>query len=109
MLKNMFRSSSVDVAEARRLVAEGEAILVDVRTRREWKQGHAPEAMHVSLESLDTQMRRIPGDKTVLAICRSGNRSGRAVAMMEQAGLEARNVRGGMIAWSRAGLPVSKR
>ena len=109
MLKNLFKSGAVDVATARQMVAAGEAVLVDVRTKPEWRQGHAPEAMHISLASLERQLGRIPAHKTVLAICRSGNRSAQAVSMLRQAGYEARNVRGGMGAWSRTRLPVTTR
>ena len=36
-------------------------------------------------------------------ICRSGNRSQRATRILRKAGLDARNVTGGMAAWQRAG------
>ncbi len=108
MLRDLFKSNRIGVADASAMVEAGEAVLVDVRTRQEWKQGHAPRAMHISLASLDTQMRRIPADRTVLAICRSGSRSAQAVASLSRAGYDARNVKGGMIAWSRAGLEVAR-
>lgn len=108
MLK-LFKSSSVHVAEAVAMVADGDAVLVDVRTRQEWKSGHAPEARHISLASLEQQMSRIPKDRTVLSICASGSRSARATAMLQRAGFEARNVKGGMRAWTRAGMGVTKK
>jgi rhodanese-related sulfurtransferase len=46
--------------------------------------------------------------KKVLAICRSGNRSGRATRHLSANGIEALNVKGGMLAWTRAGLPTKK-
>lgn len=109
VFKNLFGGSNVSVGEATAMVAGGEAVLIDVRTRQEWRQGHAPEARHISLASLNQQMARIPKDRTVLAICQSGSRSARAVASLRRAGYEALNVRGGMNAWARAGLPVTKR
>lgn len=89
------------------MLEAGGALLIDVRTRQEWKQGHAPAARHISLASLAQQMARIPNDRTVLVICQSGTRSARAVASLRRAGYEARNVKGGMDAWLRAGLPVT--
>lgn len=109
MLKNLFKSAAVDVRTAHELVDNGTAVLVDVRTKPEWREGHAPRALHISLASLERQLRRIPDDKTVLAICRSGNRSARAVAMLREAGFDALNVKGGMGAWARSGLPVTRR
>ena len=109
MLKDLFKSNRVTVGEASSMVEAGDAVLVDVRTRQEWKEGHPPEALHISLASLETQMRRIPDDRIVLAICRSGSRSARAVAALQRAGFDARNVKGGMIAWDRAGLRTTRR
>ncbi|MGD2042280.1 MAG: rhodanese-like domain-containing protein [Acidimicrobiia bacterium] len=108
MLK-LFKSNAVNVIEAVAMVADGDAVLVDVRTRQEWKSGHAPEARHISLASLEQQMNRIPRDRTVLSICESGSRSARATAMLQRAGFEARNVKGGMRAWTRAGMGVTKK
>ena len=41
-------------------------------------------------------------------ICQSGGRSGSACGRARQAGVEAINVKGGMGAWKRAGLPVAR-
>jgi rhodanese-related sulfurtransferase len=109
MLKSLFKSSAVTVTDAVAMVAEGDAVLVDVRTRQEWKSGHAPKARHISLASLEQQMARVPKDQTVLAICQTGSRSARATAFLQHAGYDARNVKGGMRAWARAGLQVTKK
>jgi rhodanese-related sulfurtransferase len=44
----------------------------------------------------------------VYCICRSGNRSARVVDVLTAAGIDARNVAGGMQAWVAAGLPVAR-
>ncbi|MFD7373583.1 rhodanese-like domain-containing protein [Streptomyces mirabilis] len=41
-----------------------------------------------------------------MAICRSGRRSRQAVEILTGRGTEATDVTGGIVAWSRAGLPV---
>jgi rhodanese-related sulfurtransferase len=109
MLKNLFKSNAVTVTDAVAMVADGDAVLVDVRTRQEWKSGHAPRARHISLASLEQQMGRIPMDRTTLVICQTGSRSARATAFLQRAGHDARNVKGGMRAWARAGLQVTKK
>lgn len=109
MLKRLFTSTAVDVVEAHRLMDQDEAVLVDVRTKEEWKQGHVEGAVHISLPSLENQLRRIPTDKPVLVICRSGSRSARAVSLLRRAGFDARNVKGGILAWARAGFPLTRR
>lgn len=106
---SLFKSNAVKVNEANAMVVDGEALMVDVRTRQEWKSGHVPFAKHISLASLEHQMTRIPRDQTVLAICATGSRSARAAAFLQRAGYDARNVKGGMRAWARAGLEVTRK
>lgn len=79
-------------------------VLLDVREVDEWAAGHAPDAIHLPLSQLHPD--RLPPAKRLLVICRSGNRSGRAVAALVGAGYDALNVAGGMNAWIAAGLPV---
>lgn len=103
----MFRRSKVEeitVAEAASFQAAG-AVLLDVREDGEWSAGHAPGAVHVPLSAIGTTVPRLTGTR-VLAICRSGARSARAAKALTEAGVEARNVAGGMTAWSAAGLAV---
>lgn len=79
-------------------------VLIDVREIDEWDAGHAPGATHIPLGALRPEA--IPAGASVLCVCRSGGRSGKATAMLRSAGVDATNVTGGMNAWSAAGLPV---
>lgn len=97
------RSADVDVTEAHRLVQDG-AVLLDVREPGEWAAGHAPQAVHMPLGSLDPSA--LPSDRAVVAVCRSGGRSAQATEALLAAGLDVRNLSGGMTAWSSAGMPV---
>jgi rhodanese-related sulfurtransferase len=81
-------------------------ILIDVREHQEWAAGHAPDATHVPLGVLTADA--IPAGSTVMCVCRSGARSGRATDMLRAAGIDAANVVGGMTAWAAAGLPVQR-
>ncbi|MFD5467762.1 rhodanese-like domain-containing protein [Kitasatospora sp. NPDC127059] len=94
--------------EAERMVSTGRAVLVDVREQEEYAAGRSPSALWVPLGVLDAGG-DLPPDaagRTVLAICRSGNRSQHAVALLTARGVTAVNVAGGMRAWADAGLPV---
>jgi rhodanese-related sulfurtransferase len=100
-------TAAVDVAEARRRQQAG-ALLVDVRELDEWRLGHAPGARHLPLGRLASELDALPTDRELLFVCRSGNRSGTATALASRAGRSVSNVSGGMIAWTRAGLPVER-
>lgn len=87
----------------------GRAVLVDVREPHEWRTGHAPGARHVPLRQLPDELESLPRNAPLYLICRSGNRSHTAAAYLKQAGFEQPiNVKGGMLAWERAGLPVER-
>ncbi|MCB0941809.1 MAG: rhodanese-like domain-containing protein [Mycobacterium sp.] len=94
----------VDPAGALRLVTASGAVLLDVREDDEWAAGHAPGAVHVRLGVLDphTHDAAVP----VVAVCRSGKRSGVAAARLAAAGVTVYNLLGGMQAWQAAGQPV---
>ncbi len=94
----------VGTAEAAHLADAGQVLLLDVREDGEWDSGHAPQAVHLPLGDLDPTT--VPQDRPVIAVCRSGNRSGQAAQALSAAGLDVRNLAGGMTAWAEAGLPV---
>lgn len=102
----MSEHGEVDVREAARRVERGEAVLLDVREQQEWQVGHAPAARHLPMSELGERLAELPRDRPLLAICRSGNRSGQVAAALGGMGYEIENVAGGMRAWVRARLPL---
>jgi rhodanese-related sulfurtransferase len=80
-------------------------VLLDVREDDEWAAAHAPGAVHIPMGRLTPD--NLPAGRPVYCICRSGNRSARVVDVLTAAGIDARNVVGGMHAWVAAGLPVA--
>lgn len=81
------------------------AVLLDVREDDEWAEAHAPDAVHIPMGRLTPDV--VPQGRPVYCICRSGNRSARVVDVLTAAGIDARNVAGGMQAWVAARLPVA--
>ena len=95
----MFPPSVPSVAAA--AVAHGAAI-VDVREPDEWQAGHIPGALHIPLGELPARVGELPDGEIVL-VCRSGARSGRAVAWLNRSGAAAVNLDGGMQSWAAGG------
>lgn len=107
LLSRLRGPKPLTVAEAAEAAKAGTLVLVDVREPGEWRAGHAPTAEHVPLASLGSALERLNASgRPVAFVCQSGMRSGRATRQARAAGLDARNVKGGMSAWQRAGLPV---
>ena len=92
-------TGSLSPADAWHLVQQGQAVLVDVRTNEERKfVGYVPESIHVAwatgtsfnrnprfLKELESKVGK---DKTILLLCRSGNRSAQAAEAAFNAGFE---------------------
>lgn len=71
------------------LLKDPKVVLVDVRNEWEYEEGHLPNAMHVPLEAVAfhiPQFRKMDGP--VVLYCRSGARSGKAMRLLKQAGIE---------------------
>ncbi|NHZ70530.1 MAG: rhodanese-like domain-containing protein [Proteobacteria bacterium] len=101
------KKNAVSVAVARDMADNDDWTIIDVRTKLERKDGHIPGSIHYSLDSLNQRLPKLKGKK-VLAVCRSGSRSATAVRILDSNGIEAMNIKGGMNAWNRAGLPTRK-
>jgi rhodanese-related sulfurtransferase len=91
--------------EAANLVDAG-AFLLDVRENEEWVAGHAPQATHVPMGEIQDRASEIPGDRTIVCMCRVGGRSGAVAKALAAGGYDVRNVDGGMQAWAATGRPV---
>jgi len=101
------RKAAVDVQTAYRMAADDGYVILDVRTAAERLEAHPPGSIHLELETIPQRLDEL-GDKKILAFCRTGNRSSAATRFLKQHNIEALNVRGGVVAWSRAGLPLTK-
>ncbi len=68
------------------------AIIIDVRTKGEFAQGHVPGSLNIPLDQLDAQISRLKKQNTpIVACCATGRRSGIAAGILRQAGLTAIN------------------
>ncbi|HJP88665.1 MAG TPA: rhodanese-like domain-containing protein [Candidatus Limnocylindrales bacterium] len=97
-----------DVADTSAAV-EGGALLVDVREDFEWNAGHARGAIHLPMMQVPARLDELPRDAPIYLICATGNRSGRVAQFLTGNGFSRPiNVRGGTVAWQRAGLPIDR-
>jgi rhodanese-related sulfurtransferase len=103
---------AVDPAAATDLINHQDALVVDVRSMAEFKDGHIINALNIPLNGFDKQIAQLDKHKhrPIVACCRSGSRSRAAVRTLRKAGFEkVHNLRGGMLAWESANLPVKRR
>lgn len=100
-----------DVSPEEVLEKSSELLLVDVRTSEELagELGQVKGITHIPLDQLGGRVNELPEDKTIVFICRSGNRSATAAAFAQEEGLDAYNMAGGMLLWNELNLPVERK
>ncbi|TXD46880.1 rhodanese-like domain-containing protein [Polaribacter sp. IC073] len=69
-----------------------EAVILDVRTLAEWNEGHIESSKHVVLSLIPLEIEQIKAwGKPVIAVCKSGGRSGQATQFLAQNGVDVIN------------------
>ncbi len=100
----------VDIAEYQKMPRDGH-VLIDVREDREWADGHAAGAIHLSKGVIERDIEsEIPDKSTTMVLyCGGGYRSALTAAELQKMGYtSAISLDGGWRAWNQAGLPVEK-
>jgi len=102
--RDVYNKIHISVQELKEKIDNGEDfILLDVREPQEYRFSRIKEkdAMLVPLMKLPTIIDKLPKDKPIYVICRSGNRSLQATLwLMEHGYKNVKNVEGGILAWS---------
>lgn len=69
-----------------------DAVVLDVRTKMEWDEGHIDGSKHIVLNLIPLEVEQIKAwNKPVIAVCRSGGRSGQAAQFLRQHGVDVIN------------------
>lgn len=98
--------AEVTVAAADQMRRDGSLVL-DVREPSEWADGHIDGATLIPLGELSARAGELPRDRSIVVVCRSGNRSAQGRDILLGAGFTAvTSMGGGMSDWIAAGLPV---
>lgn len=101
---------TVEEAHQRFTSKPKETLLLDVRTPAEYAQAHVEGSLLIPVQDLAAKIHELSEhkEKEILVICRSGNRSFTAAAMLKEKGFEQSfNVAGGVMSWYQAGLPLN--
>lgn len=100
---------NLGVAEFQAKTQEADVVILDVRTKSEFNEGHIANSINIDFQS-DTflnEISKLDKSKTYAVYCRSGNRSGKAVATMSnEQFISLYNLNGGVIDWAGAGYPL---
>jgi SulP family sulfate permease len=98
----------VPPTEFQDLASRSGSLVVDLREPEEYLQWHLPEAKLLPLRTLPEEGPRLPKDRNLLLVCRSGRRTARAVRMLQAQGFDRLyGLKGGILAWRAQGLPLA--
>jgi rhodanese-related sulfurtransferase len=104
------RIQQVDIEEYQKMPRDGH-VLIDVREDREWADGHAAGAIHLSKGVIERDIEsEIPDKSTTMVLyCGGGYRSALAAVELQKMGYTSViSLDGGWRAWTQAALPVEK-
>jgi rhodanese-related sulfurtransferase len=110
-LKSLYKNTvkTIQPAEVKELIAEGEKIvLVDTRSKEEFKVSHLPNAQFLDYDSYSTDdLKKIPTNVKVIVYCSVGYRSERVGEKLLKLGYKSvYNIYGGIFEWKNEGLEV---
>jgi rhodanese-related sulfurtransferase len=103
---------SVEPLAATDLINRRDALVVDVRPAADFAKGHIINAMNIPMNGFKNQIGVLQKhkDKPILVSCRSGAQSTGACKELRKEGFsEVYNLRGGLLAWENANLPLTRK
>ena len=102
---------NTDVNGFAELIADTNVVVLDVRTASEFDEGHLQRAINIDQgqsDFVEKTQKALPVDKIIAVYCRSGRRSANAASKLADVGYKLVNLKGGIIAWKEADMPVTK-
>ena len=91
--------------------ADTSSFLLDVRTSKEYAEGHlagAHQLDYLNPEAFDAGIKQLDKSRTYYIYCRSGKRSHGACLKMKTHGFEDYDMEGGILNWTKLGMPVER-
>jgi rhodanese-related sulfurtransferase len=112
LVSRPFRQThEVGAIEAVQLINRRDALVLDVRDTGDYAAGHITGAKHISEAQLADRMKDLEKHKSrpIVVTCKSGTRAPVVSGLLRKQGYaEAFALRGGILAWQQAGLPLEK-
>ncbi|WP_291426873.1 rhodanese-like domain-containing protein [Deinococcus sp.] len=87
---------------ASELPQHGDALILDVRKKTEYDDGHIPGARQLHAGRLPWTLGELPREREIVVHCQSGARSGAAASLLRAEGFKVSELAGGYEAWARA-------
>ena len=102
-------AKSVGPQQAVLLINRQDAVVVDIREKKEFESGHIVDSINIPLAKLSASLNQIKKhkDKPVVVVCKLGQQSAQAVKTLEQQGYsQVYRMSGGITEWKAQSLPL---
>lgn len=98
---------SITVDELKKKILDSNPVnIVDVRTNEETEMGVIPGAKTIPMDEISDNLKEFNKNDTYYIVCAAGSRSAKVVSYLEEQGVHAVNVEGGMNAWGDEGTVI---
>ncbi|NJM73596.1 MAG: molybdopterin-synthase adenylyltransferase MoeB [Scytonema sp. RU_4_4] len=106
--KQQMEMSEITVQELKQLLDNGtnDFVLLDVRNPHEYEIAQIPGSVLIPLSEIEngegvTKVKELLNGHRLIAHCKSGMRSAKALGILKEVGVNGTNVKGGILAWSK--------
>lgn len=116
LLWNLFGDSmsgnkAITPPQVTQMINRDNAVVIDIRPQEQFNSGHIINALNIPKADFDNPIKKLEKHKKnpVILYCQTGNDSSKVSRLLKQSGFEQVSfLKGGLMAWQNASLPVSK-
>lgn len=108
---NQRAGQSLSTAQATQLINKEDAVVLDIRDKGDFGQGHLANAINIPYANLANRMTELSvhKEKPIILVCKTGQTVSMAGKMLREQGYNAVRLSGGMMEWNAQNLPVVKK
>ncbi len=105
---NRRSGASISSAQATQMINKQDAMVLDIRDKKDFDTGHLANALNIPYASLADRMSELESakERPIVLVCKSGQSVGMAGKTLKQKGFEVFRLSGGMMEWTNQNLPV---
>jgi rhodanese-related sulfurtransferase len=99
---------TVSTTQATQMINKQNALVLDIRDKKEFNEGHLADALNIPYGSLADRMSELESakERPIILVCKSGQTVGIAGKTLKQKGYQVFRMSGGMMEWRNQNLPV---
>ena len=106
--ENRRAGDSISVHQLTYQVNNANALIVDLRDLKEFREGHIIDAFNIPFAKIAERMGELDKTRPLILVDKMGQHSASVGRTLKQAGFQVSRLTGGMSEWTAASLPVVK-